>query len=123
MIGSVNLDLSLEYFKYNVFNEKNDMLSSFLNFCSEFMIFPENVDYWSLKNIKIFNKEDLFERTSLDVFLAMKKLNNGSKMNMEYSLVLDEYASRFEDKLIDREKELGIEIKVPDFESKVSVLN
>ncbi len=122
MIGSVNLGLSLDYFKFNTFEEENNMLSSFVNFCFDYLLFKENVDYWSLKNIEIFNKEDLFDRTCLDVFIALKKLSNQGYMDTEYSIVLEEFVKSNRDRLKSREEKLEI-VKDPDFKNKVRKLH
>lgn len=123
MIGSANLGLSLDYFRNNCFDEGNDMLDSFLNFCIDYMTFEENVDYWSLVNIKKFGKEDLFRRTSLDVFLALKKLDDSNSLDFHYKTILEQYAKRFKLELIVREKELTSKEKSPDFDKNVRILD
>jgi len=114
MIGSADLGLSLEYFKENSFyKDENDMLISLINFCLDFLLFKENLDYWSLENIKKYKKEELFKRFCLDVFLALKKLDDSDSLNSNYKEFLDK-VSFLEGDLKEREKELS-KSKKPDF--------
>ncbi len=118
MIGSVNLGLGLEYFKYNVFEEESNMMDSFLNFCFDYFLFKGNVDYWSMQTIERFSKGDLFNRTCLDVFLAMKKLSEKNELESNYLIVLEEFLKSNEELLKEREVELN-DLKAPDFNKQV----
>jgi len=122
MIGSVNLSLDLSYFKYNLFQEENHMMDSFLNFCFDYSLFEEGIDYWSLENIKHFSKEDLFNRTCLDVFLAIKKLSDANRLDMHYKIILDEYLKFNKEKLSEREEQIR-NLKSPNFDSCVKDLS
>lgn len=95
MIASINLDLRLDYFKNNVFLIKDDdMLNSFINFCFNFELNREEVDYWSLQTILRNGKEDLFLRSCRDVFLALQKLKENRKLDINYEFILDFYIQK-----------------------------
>ena len=120
MIGSINLDLSIDYFRSNVFELKDDeALSSLLNFCLNFELDKEEVDYWSLKTIQIYGKEDLFKRFCRDVFLCLQRLQEKDELDMTYEFILEHYTNHQDIALIYRERELNNLDKSPDFNKKV----
>lgn len=120
MIASINLGLKLNYFRENVFLIKDDdMLNSFVNFCFNFELNRNEIDYWSLQTILKKGKEDLFLRSSRDVFLALQKLKDSKRLDINYEFILDFYIQRKGDVLKEREKELAIN-KTPDFNKLVS---
>jgi len=118
MLGSVNLNLSLDYFKDNVFEKDSDMLISLLKFCLDFYSFKENLDYWSISNIKKYEKEELFERFCDDVFLALYNLNKKGLLNEDYKFFL-ERAIEFRNVNISNRKNSLLQAKRPDFSKKV----
>ena len=120
MIGSVNLGLSIDYFRSNVFERKdNEMLSSLIHFCLNFELHQDNIDYWSLKTIKLYHKEDLFTRASQDIFLCLKKLAELQKLDSGYEIVLDYYLKFKSKELSKREEIIKTNRLSANFEKKV----
>lgn len=120
MVGSVNLGLSINYFRSNVFERKDDeMLCSFTNFCLNLQLNPDEVDYWSLKTILKYEKQDLFNRVSQDFFLCLKKLADLKKLDSGYEIALNFYLKSKSNDLTMREKTLKNSKYLPDFNKKV----
>ena len=120
MIGSINLNLSTDYFKeYHFGHKNNEIISSLINFCLNFQLNQKEIDYWSLKTIKVFHKDDLFHRHSLDVLLSLKKLSDKKELDSTYETILDSYKKAgMEEKLIEREKQLSLS-RNPEFNKGV----
>lgn len=120
MIGSVNLGLSIDYFKNAVFEKKdNEILSSLINFCLNFELNKGEVDYWSLKTIQVFDKENLYSRVCQDVFLCLKKLSESKDLDSGYEIPLNYYLKFKKKELENRETRLKENNYFPDFNKKV----
>ena len=120
IIGSINNELSFDYFKNKVFDKDEDkILNSILNFCFNFQLNRGIIDFWSFHSIENFGQEELFERVCDDTFLSLKKLERENKLKENYRIILKEYIKKREKELNLREEKLK-ELKLaPDFNKKV----
>ena len=116
MIGSVNLNLSLNYFRENVFQKQdNENLNSLLNFCLNFLYNRQELDFWSFKSIENFNKTDLFNRLCDEVFLAIYKLRDAGLLHTHYEFILDDFLAIDKKRIELRDLELKNKTKIPNF--------
>jgi len=122
MIGSVNLNLSLNYFRANVFQKRdNENLNSLLNFCINYLFNKESLDFWSFRSIENFGKTGLFIRVCEDTFLAMYKLFKKNKMHVHYEFILEDYLNQVGEKRLQlRDKELSKK-KEPNYKKHVGL--
>ncbi|MBU4348073.1 7-cyano-7-deazaguanine synthase [Patescibacteria group bacterium] len=119
MIGSVNINGELDYFKENIFEmPNNENLSAFLRFCYDYILNQDEVDYWSLRTIKYYHKEDLFKRVCFDAFLALRKLKSMNCLDSSYEQILNDFEEKKSSELDIRLKELK-KISIPNFNKKV----
>jgi 7-cyano-7-deazaguanine synthase in queuosine biosynthesis len=122
MIGSINLSLSLDYFKDNAFQKStNEHLNALLNFCLNFLYNKQELDFWSFNCIEHFNKIKLFNRVCDDVFLAVYKAKNSGNLHTNYEFVLAEFLKLGKDRIRQRENELKNKLKLPDFNKTIPV--
>jgi hypothetical protein len=114
------------YYK-NVFFDptaNSDNLLSLMRFCYDFLFDYDNLGDFSKTIIDVYNKNDLFRRTSLDVFSALYVLFKKTKKRNYFldNLYDKSLESIGEDKIEKHIMHLRSKSKIPDFNKVVKTL-